>query len=129
MDFCSPSVSAFFLHSGWHLDLEVPQPTRGNGILPCATAPSLVQNNLSELYSAPGRQAASMIQKIHLRSLENKLSTVATATSLAETNPSMKVIPDCKYRQVWAITVVIASPGSSTPAFFSHWYSGIENPE
>jgi hypothetical protein len=70
------------------LVLDVPRETR-NTILPCATVQPLLQRNLSELYSAPGRQAASMIRAIHLRALEAPLSAVGTATSLAETNPSL----------------------------------------
>jgi hypothetical protein len=39
--------------------------------------------------SAPGRQAASLIQTTHLRALASELSVVAKATSLAETNPAL----------------------------------------
>jgi hypothetical protein len=74
---------------GWHLVLDVDQATQGDMILPCPPRQPLVQYNLSELYSAPGRQAASMINSTHLRSLESSLSAVATATSLAETDPAM----------------------------------------
>mmetsp|Transcript_14371 Transcript_14371/g.14194 ORF Transcript_14371/g.14194 Transcript_14371/m.14194 type:complete len:84 (+) Transcript_14371:995-1246(+) len=49
-------------------------------LLPCPPRQPLVQYNLSELYSAPGRQAASMINSTHLRALETPLSAVATAT-------------------------------------------------
>lgn len=74
---------------GWHLVLDVNQATQGDMILPCPPRQPLVQYTLSELYSAPGRQAASMINSTHLRSLESSLSAVATATSLAETDPAM----------------------------------------
>lgn len=66
-------------------------------ILPCPPKQDLVQRNLSELYSAPGSQAASMINSTHLRSLETPLSAVATATSLAETDPAMAKSADRKY--------------------------------
>jgi hypothetical protein len=46
-----------------------------------------------------------MIQKAHLRSLEFRLSAVATATSLAETNPSMNIPPDCK----WEVKVSLSA--------------------
>ena len=68
----------------------------GDRILPCPFRQPLVQYNLSELYSAPGRQAASMINSTHLRSLETPLSAVATATSLSETDPAMAKSADRK---------------------------------
>ena len=77
--------------------LDVEQPSPGDSILPCPPRQPLVQLNLSELYSAPGRQAASMINSTHLRSLELPLSAVATATSLAETDPAMAKSKDGKY--------------------------------
>ena len=68
----------------------------GDRILPCPPKQPLVQYTLSELYSAPGRQAASMINSTHLRSLETPLSAVATATSLSETDPAMAKSADRK---------------------------------
>ena len=83
---------------GWHLALGVNKEViLGDRILPCPPRQQLVQYNLSELYSAPGRQAASMINSTHLRSLETPLSAVATATSLAETDPAMANPKDRKY--------------------------------
>lgn len=79
---------------GWQLRLDVPKTTRSNGILPCAPAFPVFNKNLAELCSAPGRQAASFSRTSHLRCLASNLSAVATATSLAETNPS--VSPDGK---------------------------------
>jgi len=87
-----PSVpsSSLWAEPGWHLKLGVnEEDDQGDRILPCPAPQPLVQYNLSELYSAPGRQAASMINSTHLRSLETPLSAVATATSLAETDPAM----------------------------------------
>jgi hypothetical protein len=78
---------------GWHLILDVPKES-STTLLPRAELPPLVQRNLSELHSAPGRQAASLIRTTHLRSLAAPLSAVATATSLAETNPSVAVSSD-----------------------------------
>jgi hypothetical protein len=78
---------------GWHLVLDVPKESSST-LLPRAELPPLVQKNLSELHSAPGRQAASLIRTTHLRSLAAPLSAVATATSLAETNPSVAVSSD-----------------------------------
>lgn len=69
----------------------MPKVGKSDGILPRSAAFPLIQRNLSELYSAPGRQAASMLRQTHLRSLEYQLSAIATATSLAEFNPSMAV--------------------------------------
>lgn len=66
-------------------------------ILPSAPASSLVQRNLSEIHSAPGRQAAFLIRTTNLRSLAFPLSAVATATSLAETNPSIGATSGGKY--------------------------------
>lgn len=76
--------------------LDVAKEMRST-ILPCANVQPLVQRNLSEIYSAPGRQAASMMRTSHLRALEEPLSAVGTATSLAETNPSMAITSDGKF--------------------------------
>jgi len=86
-----------FIPSGWHLKLDMHEEEGPNDrILPCPPRQPLVQYNLSELYSAPGRQAASMINSTHLRSLETPLSAVATATSLSETDPAMAKSSDRK---------------------------------
>jgi hypothetical protein len=76
--------------------LDVPKFDNRNKILPQKPAFPLLEKIISELNSAPGRQAASMIRTTHLRSLEAQLSAVATATSLAETNPSMAVSSEGK---------------------------------
>ena len=82
------------VREGWHLLLDVDTgTTQSDRLLPCPPRQSLVQYNLSELHSAPGRQAASMINSTHLRSLETSLSAVATATSLAETDAAMASRP------------------------------------
>ncbi|KAG7367270.1 hypothetical protein IV203_029941 [Nitzschia inconspicua] len=86
----SPSATTW-AEPGWYLNLVVPKEDTADVILPRAAVYPLVQRNLSELCSAPGRQAASMLRCTHLRSLENPLSAIGTATSLAETNPSMTV--------------------------------------
>jgi hypothetical protein len=78
------------------LVLDVPKEM-STTVLPRAEPSSVVQRNLSELHSAPGRQAASLIRTTHLRSLASSLSAVATATSLAETNPSVAVSSDGKF--------------------------------
>lgn len=77
------------LSQGWYLVLDVDADSQHDRLLPCPPRQPLVQYNLSEFYSAPGSQAASMINSTHLRSLETPLSAVATATSLAETDPAM----------------------------------------
>lgn len=80
-------INRFF--PGWYLNLNVPKTDETAGILPRSPSFPLLQENLSELCSAPGRQAASLVRSTHLRSLEVPLSAIGTATSLAETNPSM----------------------------------------
>lgn len=79
---------------GWQLNLDVPKTDETGRILPCASLPPLVQSNLSELYSAPGCQAASMLKNTHLRSLEAPLSAIGITTSLSETNPSVGISSD-----------------------------------
>jgi hypothetical protein len=71
-----------FSPSGWQLVLHVPKQDDEGGILPVNIVPPLVQTNLSELYSTPGRQASSMLKATHLRSLEAPLSAIGVATSL-----------------------------------------------
>jgi hypothetical protein len=85
-----------FVCKGWHLELHVPKPIT-QSILPRAEVPPLVQRNLSEIHSAPGRQAASLLRTTHLKALATPLSAVAIATSLAETNPAVAISPGCKF--------------------------------
>lgn len=72
----------FYPPTGCHLVLDVPSQTDEDRILPVSKVPPLVQTNLSELYSAPGRQASAMLKTAHLRSLEAPLSAIGVATSL-----------------------------------------------
>jgi hypothetical protein len=106
---------------GWHLDLDVPMVDKSNGILPRSVVFPLLQRNLCELYSAPGRQAASMLRRTHLRSLEAPLSAIATATSLAECNPSMLISPKGMYLEFPSMLFLVflshAIPCIATPRF------------
>lgn len=86
----SGSSSDKWAEPGWQLNLDVPsRETDSSRILPCSPAFPVLSKNLAELNSAPGRQAAAFNRTSHLRCLESNLSAVATATSLAETNPSV----------------------------------------
>ena len=75
--------------TGWLLRLDVPEQNRSGQILPCAPSFPVFNSNLAELCSAPGRQSAAFSRTSQLRCLASNLSAVATATSLAETNPSV----------------------------------------
>lgn len=105
---------------GWYLKLEVEKDdSAGDTILPCHPVQPLVQHNLSELYSAPGLQAASMINSTHLRSLETPLSAVATASSFSETDPGMAKSADRKY---WQSQILLLSQIYSLhPLTFSYF--------
>lgn len=83
-----PFYIVFMDCSGWHLRLDVPKEEKKPRILPCAPSFPVFESSLAELSSAPGRQAAAFSRPSHLRCLASNLSAVATATSLAETNPS-----------------------------------------
>jgi hypothetical protein len=71
---------------GWKLDLSVPNNDahRASMILPCAPSFPLLESNLSEISSTPGRQAASMLRTSHFRCLASSLSAFAVASSPAE---------------------------------------------
>lgn len=71
---------------GWHLVLDVPEKesTDSSRILPCYPSFPLLEKNLSEIASAPGRQAASFLRPSHFRCLASPLSTVGVASSPAE---------------------------------------------
>ncbi|CAB9501781.1 Catalyzes the transfer of the gamma-phosphate of ATP to D-galactose to form alpha-D-galactose-1-phosphate (Gal-1-P) (By similarity) [Seminavis robusta] len=84
----SGSSSAAWAEPGWHLRLDAPKEEKTSHILPCAPSFPIFSKNLAEMTSTPGRQAAAFSRTSHLRSLASQLSSVATATSLAETNPS-----------------------------------------
>jgi hypothetical protein len=101
------------------LDLDVPTTKTCDEILPRSAIYPVLQRNLCELYSAPGRQAASMLRSTHLRSLESPLSAIATATSLAEFNPSMLDSSNGRYLDFSAGLLL---------AFWSHGVSCISIP-
>jgi hypothetical protein len=83
-----PSGNSDWAEPGWYVDLSVPKKAT-DSILPCPPSFHLLHRNICEISSAPGRQAASMICDTDLRCLTSHLSAVATATSLAETDPSV----------------------------------------
>ena len=65
----------------------------------------MVEKNLSEILSAPGRQAASLTRTTHLRSLAAPLSAIATVTSLSETNPAVAI--GSQGKQKWYLALVL----------------------
>lgn len=80
---------------GWHLILDVPSsaeaqsPDSSSRILPCRSNFPVLEKNLSEIASSPGRQAASLLQTSHFRCLSSPLSAFAVASSPAETGASV----------------------------------------
>jgi hypothetical protein len=76
---------------GWQLNLSVPHDDveRSRMILPRARTFPVLESNLSEIASAPGRQAASLLRTSHFRCLASPLSTFAVASSPAESNTSL----------------------------------------
>lgn len=94
--FLSTSSSVPSLYClGWHVVLDVPKKS-GNHLLPRPFSAPIVERNLSEIHSAPGRQASVLIRTAQLRSLAAPLSTISTVTSLAETNPAVAMSTPCK---------------------------------
>jgi hypothetical protein len=71
---------------GWHLALDVPNYLESDRrrILPCFPSFPVLEKNLSEVASAPGRQAASFLKQSHFRCLSLPLSTVSIASSPSE---------------------------------------------
>jgi hypothetical protein len=71
---------------GWKLDLSVHNDDayRASMILPCVPSFPVLESNLSEISSTPGRQAASMLRTSHFRCLSSPLSAFAVASSPAE---------------------------------------------
>jgi len=74
---------------GWQLNLSVPEEDDDTRILPCAKSFPVLERNLAEIASAPGRQAASLLRASHLRCLASPLSVFAVASSPAEENASL----------------------------------------
>lgn len=79
---------------GWRLILDVPQEQKHGCILPCASSFPVLETNQSEIASAPGRQASSLLRTSHLRCMTAPLSTFAIASSPAEPNASLSL--NCK---------------------------------
>ena len=69
---------------GCRLDLSVELPVPDNRILPCRPVYPVLETNLSEIASAPGRQAASLLRLSHFECLASPLSVVVAASSPAE---------------------------------------------
>ena len=80
---------------GWQLCLDVDNDHDSSLILPRAPVFPLVEKNISEISSAPGRQASSLLRTSHLKSMTAPLSTFAVASSPAEQNTSLAV--SCKF--------------------------------
>lgn len=77
---------------GWRLNLDVPQDhdeLSTSFILPRAKSFPILESNLSEMASASGRQAASLLHSSHLRCLASPLSLFAKASSPAETSTTL----------------------------------------
>lgn len=80
---------------GWHLNLEVPEESDEFRILPCARSFPVLERNLAEIASAPGRQAASMLRESHLRCLASPMSVFSVASAPAEENASFSQTRKC----------------------------------
>jgi hypothetical protein len=74
---------------GWKINLSVPSDNRDDMILPCTPSFPVLETNLAEIASTPGRQAASMLRTSHFRCLASPLSAFAVASSAAESNSSL----------------------------------------
>ena len=82
---------------GWQLDLSVPKSNRGkSNILPRADSFPVLERNLSEICSVPGRQAASFLTPSHFRPLASPLSTFAIMSSPAEIPSVLDRMPNPK---------------------------------
>ena len=88
---CVPPIksSENWSEPGWKLNLSVPSDNRDDMILPCTPSFPVLENNLAEIASTPGRQAASMVRTSHFRCLASPLSAFAVASSAAEFNSSL----------------------------------------
>lgn len=83
-----PKNSDDWAEPGWKLRLEVPTPSSKYSILPRQSSFPVLQTNLAEIASAPGRQAASLLTLTNVRGLASPLSTLAIAASPAEPHAS-----------------------------------------
>jgi len=83
---------------GWQLNLEVPEESDDSRILPCAPSFPILERNLAEIASAPGRQAASMLRASHLRCLASPMSIFSVASAPAEENSSFSQSRTCLFR-------------------------------
>lgn len=82
---------------GWQLNLEVPEEPDDFRILPCAPSFPILEKNLAEIASAPGRQAASMLRASHLRCLASPMSIFSVASAPAEENSSFSQSRTCRF--------------------------------
>lgn len=88
----SSKSSDTWAEPGWRLNLDVPHKEQEHrSILPCAYLFPALETNLSEISSAPGRQASSLLRTSHLRCMTAPLSTFAIASSPAEPNASLSL--------------------------------------
>jgi len=95
---------------GWHLVLDVPGDSlEESRILPCRPRFPVLEKNLSEIASAPGRQAASLLRTSHFRCLSSPLSAFAVASSPAETVASVPTSSECRMCPVHLCFCVLKS--------------------
>lgn len=79
----SSHSSTSWAEPGWLLNLEVPADVGTEMILPRSKT-YLVESNLAEIASAPGRQASSLLRSSRLKCLTSGLSALAKASAPAE---------------------------------------------
>lgn len=74
---------------GWMLDLSVPDESSPETILPCAPTFPVLNKALRDFASAPGRQAASLLNPSSFRCLTSPMTPFSKASSLAEVDLSL----------------------------------------
>mmetsp|Transcript_17416 Transcript_17416/g.24593 ORF Transcript_17416/g.24593 Transcript_17416/m.24593 type:complete len:684 (-) Transcript_17416:3-2054(-) len=83
-----PSSNKKWAEPGWHVVLENPEGflrTRNkHTILPRHSKGSLLNSNISQCNSAPGRQAAYILKTNYLKNLQNPMTTILQGRAPAE---------------------------------------------
>jgi hypothetical protein len=87
---------------GWHLNLDVPNFVEPDWrpILPRFPSFPVLERNLSEIASAPGRQTSSFLKQSHFRCLVSPLTAVSVASSPSESGGNILSKGTCESSEV-----------------------------
>lgn len=98
---------------GWKINLSVPDNDDPDALLPVAPSFPVLERNLAEFASAPGRQASSLLRASHMSCLTHPLSSASTVSSPAESSTMLTKVGTWMNAHCWPRVATSASNSST----------------